>query len=86
MSTGIPHRHIGEAERLRIRALQRAPVLSVEDQAAKIIELWKTCRNHGIEYFFHSWSDHAPFDTVTDRRHKRDVRARIESFGFVLGD
>jgi hypothetical protein len=86
MATGIPFRHIGEAERLRIRALQRAPVLSVEDQAAKIIDAWKRDRKPGIEYFFHSWSDYAPFDTFTDRQHKRDVRARIESFGFVLGD
>jgi len=86
MSTGIPHRHIGEAERLRIRALQRVPVLSVEDQARAIVDAWKRDRKPGIEYFFHGWSDRAPAECFDDRQHKRDVRARIESFGFVLGD
>ena len=86
MAATIPHRHIGEAERLRIRALQRAPVLSVEDQVSAIWDAYKLYRKPGIEYYFHLWADHAPIDTLSDRRHKRDVRAALEAEGFTLGD
>jgi hypothetical protein len=86
MAATIPHRHIGAAERLRIRALQRVPVLSVEDQADKIIESWKAYRKPGLAYFFHAWSDRAPIEFFDDRQHRRDVRVALEAQGFILGD
>jgi hypothetical protein len=86
MAATIPHRHVDAVEGLRIRALQRVPVLSVEDQAVKIIESWKAYRKPGLAYFFHLWADHAPIDTPSDRRHKRDVRAALEAEGFTFGD
>jgi hypothetical protein len=86
MAATIPHRHVGEAERLRIRALQRVPVLSVEDQADKIIESWKAYRKPGLAYFFHAWSDRAPIEFFDDRQHRRDVRVALEAQGFILGD
>lgn len=86
MAATIPHRHVDAVEGLRIRALQREPVLSVEDQAVKIIESWKAYRKPGLAYHFHNWSDHAPIEDFDDRQHRRDVRAALEAQGFILGD
>ena len=86
MAATIPHRHVDAVEGLRIRALQRVPVLSVQDQASAIIDEWKAYRKPGLAYFFHAWSDRAPIEFFDDRQHRRDVRVALEAQGFTLGD
>ena len=86
MAATIPHRHIGAVERLRIRALQRVPVLSVEDQARAIVDAYKAYRKPGFAYHFYNWSDHAPIEDFDDRQHRRAVRDALEAQGFTFGD
>ena len=86
MAATIPHRHVDAIEGLRIRALQRVPVLSVQDQVSAILDAWKAYRKPGLAYFFHAWSDHAPIEDFDDRQHRRAVRAALEAQGFILGD
>lgn len=86
MATTIPHRHVDAVEGLRIIALRRVPVLSVQDQVSAILDAWKAYRKPGLAYFFHAWSDRAPIDTLSDRQHRRAVRDALEAQGFILGD
>jgi len=86
MAATIPHRHVDAVEGLRIIALRRVPVLSVQDQVSAIIDAWKAYRKPGLAYFFHAWSDRAPIEFFDDRQHRRDVRAALEAEGFTLGD
>ena len=86
MAATIPHRHVGEAEGLRIIALRRVPVLSVQDQVSAILDAWKAYRKPGLAYFFHAWADRAPIEDFDDRQHRRAVRDALEAQGFILGD